>query len=338
MFNRRNIISASAASIVTLCFYDASKAENSKSLQLTGNLSPVHDPCIIKEGDTYHLFNTSHEGDPYGLIHWRTSKDLKTWSHNGALLQTFAPWVKKKLPEAKGIWAPDVSYTNGQFRIYYSVSSFGKNTSFIGMITTPTLDDSSSNFILKDHGIIFSSNATDDFNAIDPSIINDDDGKQYLSFGSFWTGLKLIEIDKTTGKPFSAKPQIISIAKRPPPGAIEAPCIIKRGEYYYLFASFDNCCRGIESTYFTGVGRSKSIKGPYLAKNNKPMMNSNYHIVAWANKTKDRFIGPGGGVIFRDNNTDYFVYHAYDTTKNGLPTLRISPLEWTQDGWPLASL
>ncbi|MEI9904759.1 MAG: arabinan endo-1,5-alpha-L-arabinosidase [Asticcacaulis sp.] len=178
-------------------------------------------------------------------------------------MQAFPDWVMEKLPGTKGAWAPDISYVNGKYLLYYAASLFGKNTSVIGLMTTPTLDIASPDFGWQDEGLVIESVAGDDFNAIDPNHIVDGRGRHWLALGSFWNGLKLIELDPATNKP-KAGAKRIALAQRPRPDAVEGAFLIRRGEYYYLFASYDFCCRGVNSSYYTVVGRARSIKGPYI--------------------------------------------------------------------------
>nr|MDT0666810.1 arabinan endo-1,5-alpha-L-arabinosidase [Micromonospora sp. DSM 115978] len=150
------------------------------------------------------------------------------------------------------VWAPDVSYHNGRVWMYYSASSFGSNRSAIGLATSPTGLPGS----WRDQGVVYRSSSSDDFNAIDPSLFVDPaSGKWWLSFGSHWTGIKMISINPQTGKPSTTDRTRYNLAQRPSPGAVEAPYILARGGYYYLFVSFDACCQGVNSTYRIMVGR-----------------------------------------------------------------------------------
>jgi arabinan endo-1,5-alpha-L-arabinosidase len=303
--------------------------------RLTGDLSPVHDPCIIRDKGTYHLFCTSQLREGKGIIHWRTSPDLVTWTFKGSVVPVIPEWVETAVPGVKGIWAPDVAYFNGRFHIYYSGSTFGSNHSVIGLVTSPTLDTSNPAFGWTDHGKVIGSVKADSYNAIDPNHVETADGRHYLSFGSFWSGLKIIELDPATGKLKKANALPRSIAGRKDPGAIEAPVIIRKGDHYYLFASFDFCCRGVNSTYYTVVGRSKSVEGPYLDRDGTKMKDGGGTIVLHANQdASGRFKGPGHVDILQDGDIEHIVYHAYDSQNGGRPTLRIQRLEW-QDGWPV---
>lgn len=305
--------------------------------RMAGDISPVHDPAIIKQGDTYYLFATTQEKDGGGLIHIRTSKDLANWQRAGAVFPAMPAWTKQAVPGTVGIWAPDVALVDGRYRVYYSVSTFGKNRSAIGLATNATLDPAAPDYAWRDEGLVFASDLRDEYNAIDPNLFVDADGRQWLSFGSFWSGLKMIRIDPATGKQSAEDRKLYALAGRARPGAIEAPFIIARGGWHYLFASFDFCCRGAESSYFTVVGRAKDVTGPYVDHDGKKMLSGAGRVVLHASLDKtNRWRGPGHVAILRNGPTDYIVYHAYDAQKKGAPTLRIQPLGWTADGWPVA--
>jgi arabinan endo-1,5-alpha-L-arabinosidase len=307
--------------------------------RLTGDLVPTHDPVIAREGDTYHVFSTGHGKR---LIETRTSKDLVSWTAGDPIFTALPAWAKEAIPGSDGMWAPDISYVNGRYRLYYSVSTFGSNRSAIGLATSPTLDPKAKNYAWRDEGLVVMSTKDDDYNAIDPNFIIDREGRHWLSLGSFWTGIKLFELDTKTGKPKDAKAKPVSIARRPAPvggpAPVEAPFIVDHGGYYWLMVSYDYCCKGVNSTYYTVMGRSKAITGPYLGKDGSPLMEGGGTIFLRADlQEQQRFRGPGhAGWLHDRDGKDYVVYHAYDKQANGAPTLRIAPVIWGADGWPQA--
>ncbi|EGF92888.1 endo-a1,5-arabinanase [Asticcacaulis biprosthecium C19] len=301
-----------------------------RAKDLSGDLAPVHDPCIIKDKAVYHLFSTSQlrEG---GLIVWRTSPDMVTWTLKGHVLREFPKWVTDAVPGTRGAWAPDIAFVNGRFHLYYSASTFGSNRSVIGLLTSPTLDTSDPAFGWKDEGLVVESDAHNRYNAIDSNYLIAADGKHWISFGSFWSGIQLHEADPKTGKPKNRLKKPKNIASRPMPGAVEAPVIIRRGALYYLFASYDFCCKGVDSTYYTVVGRSAGVDGPYIDDTGAKLLDGGGRTVLQAD---DRWKGPGHCAVFEDEGVHYIVYHAYDGQAGGRPTLRIQALNWTEDGWP----
>ncbi|QYE32995.1 arabinan endo-1,5-alpha-L-arabinosidase (plasmid) [Polymorphobacter sp. PAMC 29334] len=303
--------------------------------EMLGNVTPVHDPAIIKAGDTYYVFSTGQAADATGVIPIRSSKDLVNWTLSGKVFDAIPSWATEQIRGVKGLWAPDISQIGATYRLYYSASTFGSNRSAIGLATATTLDPTAPGYGWKDQGIVVSSDRKDDYNAIDPALFVDTDGSQWMVFGSFWTGIKLVRIDPATGKASTTDPAVHALARRGRPDAIEAPYLVHRGDYYYLFASFDFCCKGAASTYYTAVGRSKAVTGPYVDYVGKPMLDGFAQIVLHGDldKTK-RWKGPGGGTVLHDGDKWYIVHHAYDAQNKGIPTLQVTPIGWTADGWP----
>ena len=291
-----------------------------------GDITFVHDPCIVKCGDAYYIFST---GDRLAV---RRSHDLVKWEAIGSVFNAIPGWGKTKVPGVTNIWAPDIFYHKGTYYLYYSLSTFGSNRSCIGLATNVTLDPDAPGYAWADQGQVFQSNPDkDNFNAIDPNIVMDDAGKIWMSFGSFWGGIKLIELDSTTWKPKSDR--LYAIASRSGVNAIEAPFIIRKNGYYYLFVSFDYCCRGAESTYKIMLGRSDRITGPYQDKFGRSMLAGGGHCVL---SGSDRWRGPGHCAVLLEGDSSWLVHHAYDAENNGVATLRIRPLSWDKEGWPSA--
>lgn len=154
--------------------------------------TPVHDPVMIKQDNTYYLFCTG-----FGISVF-SSNDMKNWKAEKPVFANAPQWAADAIPGFKGhIWAPDISYQNGQYYIYYAVSAFGKNTSAIGVATTKSLNPASPDFKWTDHGkVIQSVPGRDMWNAIDPNLITDENNTPWLVFGSFWNGMKLVKLDK----------------------------------------------------------------------------------------------------------------------------------------------
>jgi arabinan endo-1,5-alpha-L-arabinosidase len=200
----------------------------------------------------------------------------------------------------------------------------------MGHATRAALDTGS----WEDQGEVICSNVgtNDNWNAIDPNLVIDLAGQTWLSFGSFWSGIKMIRIDPTTGAREGT--DLIALANRPNAGgALEAPFIVRRCGYYYLFVSWDRCCQGSNSTYNIRVGRSTNVEGPYEDKAGTAMSNGGGTLLV---EGDSRWRGPGhNAVIFRGTSA-YNFYHSYDTNSNGRVTLRISELVWDQDGWPIS--
>ena len=308
--------------------------------------TPMHDPVMIKQGDTYYLFCTG-----FGVVVW-SSKDLQSWRKEKPVFDAPPQWAVEAVPGFKGhIWAPDVAYHKGWYYLYYSISAFGKNTSCIGLAVNKTLDTTSKDYKWIDKGkVIQSYPGKTAWNAIDPNLVFDKKGTPYLSFGSFWEGLKLVQLQKDL-KTLSEDPdKLLTIASRKkdptapnPPSiddnpkdaggnAIEAPFIFKRGGYYYLFASVDYCCKGINSTYKMIVGRSKNIRGPYLDSAGVRMDRAGGTLVMEGNKD---WFGVGHNAVYTFDGRDYLIFHGYDAKDEGKSKLRIETLKWDAQGWPV---
>ncbi len=300
----------------------------------------VHDPVMIRQNGTYYLFSTG-----YGISVF-SSPDMKNWKREKPVFATPPEWAVATVPDYKGhTWAPDIAFRNGVYYLYYSVSSFGKNTSAIGVATNTTLNPEDPSFKWVDHGKVLQSvPGRDEWNAIDPNLIFNEEGQPWLTFGSFWNGIKLVKLDK--GLKEVAQPEHwYTIAARPEGNpeiqgqengrnAIEAPFIFKKDNSYYLFVSFDYCCKGENSTYKMVVGRADNLVGPYLDKAGKYMVDGGGTLVLEGNRD---WHGVGHNSVYNFDGTDYLVFHGYDAADEGKPKLRIEKLEWTPDGWPVVA-
>ena len=239
------------------------------------------------------------------------------------------------------IWAHDIFFKDGTYYLYFSVSSFAKNTSAIGVATNTTLDADDPDYNWKDHGIVVQSVPNRDmWNAIDPNVIEDEDGIVWMSFGSFWDGLKLVKMDEDLTK--VAQPEVWhTIARRersfklpdtdPGDAALEAPFIFKKNGYYYQFLSWDLCCRGEKSTYKIVVGRSKEVTGPYVDREGKPLNEGGGTLLVEGN---ENWYGAGHNSTYTFDGTDYMFFHAYDANDKGAPKLKVAELEWDEEKWP----
>jgi len=302
---------------------------------LSINETIVHDPVMIEQDGTYYLFCTGKG------ISMFSSKDMTNWTKLDKVFDAAPQWVSKVVPNFDNhIWAPDVSFHNGQYYLYYSVSAFAKNTSAIGVATNKTLNPADKNYKWEDHGIVIQSVPNRDlWNAIDPNLIYDENNTPWLTFGSFWNGLKMVKLKADLLAP--AEPEEwYTVARRertfkledkdPGDAALEAPFIFKKNDYYYLFLSWDYCCRGENSTYKVVVGRSKTVQGPYLDATGKSLFEGGGTLVIEGNKN---WAGVGHNSTYTFKGKDYMVFHAYDVAQRGAPKLKIKEVKW-ENGWP----
>lgn len=299
----------------------------------------VHDPVMIKQDSLYYIFCTGR-----GITVW-SSADRLNWKREKPVFAASPAWVTQVVPKNRpgDFWAPDISYHNGRYYLFYAVSVFGKNTSAIGLATNKTLHTGSPDFKWEDHGeVIRSIPGQDHFNAIDPNLIRDEKDVPWLAFGSFWDGIKLVKLSSDLKSAAQPKPwpTIASRSNHPKnvndsvagANAIEGPFIFKHAGYYYLFVSWDYCCRGPKSNYKMMVGRSGTVNGPYLDRNGADMANGGGTLVLAGDKD---WYGVGHNAVCTFDGVDYLVFHAYDAADNGRSKLRIEPLLWDKDGWPV---
>ncbi|MFD7130322.1 arabinan endo-1,5-alpha-L-arabinosidase [Streptomyces sp. NPDC059894] len=281
----------------------------------------IHDPTVshLKSGQ-YVAYSTG------GIIGARLSDDGTQWDDAGnAFAEPPSWWYEYN--ETGDPWAPDLSYRAGRYWLYYAVSSWGTNHSAIGVATSP----SGLPGTWTDQGKVFTSETTDTWNAIDPALIQAD-GKLWMAFGSYWTGIRMVELNPKTGKAVTGA-TVHHLATRPDaPYAVEGPYIVKHGRYYYLFASYDACCSGVNSTYKIKVGRSASVTGPYVDSTGKALLEGGGDLVL---EGHGRFIGTGGQSVFRDKGGDWLAYHYYDAEDEGTPKLGLNELSWQKNGWPV---
>jgi len=310
-----------------------------RNLPFVTDTPMVHDPVMAYEDSTYYLFATGMG------IQKMTSKDRKNWTvHSEPVMSVIPKWTHDSVPGFRNhVWAPDIIQWHGRWWLAYSCSTFGKNGSAIGLLSCRSLSQG----LWNDEGCIVSSkDKRDNWNAIDPNFVIDDQDQPWLVWGSFWDGIQLVRLDTAMHMAKEEKPR--TIARRYAPGfkpsepnptskfagpnAIEAPFVFKHGGYYYLFVSWDYCCRGSKSNYRVAVGRSQHVAGPYLDKEGKDMTQGGGTLFLEGDKTE--FEAAGHCAVYHFGDEDLFICHGYSVTQNGTSVLIQRPVSWTADGWP----
>lgn len=285
--------------------------------KVMGGMTEMHDPTLIKVGNTWYAAGTGLNENGMRLI--KSTDNMATWSRMVNLFVTPLSWWGNYVPDHEpNQWAPHITYYGGRYWVYYSVSKFGSRVSMIGLVSTTNIETGP----WRDDGHVINSVGSSAFNAIDPSVTYDANGKPWLTFGSFDNGINLVKLDPATMKPTGS---LYNIASGNP---LEGNNLTFHDGYYYLFASRGYCCQGVNSSYRMIYGRSTSITGPYLDKNGINMKNYGGSVL---DAGDDRYLSPGGQDLYNNN---LMVYHTYDANNNGRPTMRINDVYWDSKGWP----
>src|SRR6185312_8698765 len=236
--------------LVTMQFFRADRAA-----ALTGEVH-MHDPSTVVRCDgRYYVFSTGR-GIPIF-----SSNDGWTWERSGKVFDQVPESVHAVVPLNKDalVWAPDIIHHNGEYYLYYSISSWGSNVSAVGLMTNPTLNQKDARYRWTDRGLVVNSVKGENLNAIDPGVMEAPDHTLWLTYGSYIGNVQLVQLDPKTG---------LRIAKDSPTYILssesEASDIIYHDGFYYLFVNRGSCCRKKDSTYNIRMGRSKTVTGPYL--------------------------------------------------------------------------
>ncbi|OAS86937.1 LamG-like jellyroll fold domain-containing protein [Metabacillus litoralis] len=388
----------------------------------------VHDPSIIKDGDTYYVFGSHIEA--------AKSKDLKSWTSfaNGYttpgnviygdlsknLAGSFA-WAGENDSDSKGgyaVWAPDVFWnkdyvnedgTKGAYMTYYSASStyirsaigyavskniegpykdvdtivysgFTKNeeydanskvnkkwtnTNINKLIENGTLTGPRSDWF-NSNGSYANSNFP---NAIDANLFYDEDGKLWMTYGSWSGGIFMLEIDKTTGQAIYPGEDGATDDGRLVDRYFgtkiaggygksgEGPYIVydKNTGYYYLYVTYG--WLGADGGYNMRLFRSTSPDGPYVDAEGKNAVlpgnvdHSPYGMKLMGNFLFERKVGdPGTGIgygylspghnsVYYDSETgqQFLVFHTRFPETGEMHELRIHQMFMNKDGWPVVA-
>jgi len=302
-FLKTNIKLQTSLIIFTLIFYTSAFPQEGEPY--------IHDPSTIVFCDgKYYTFGTGGGG----LI----SEDGWKW-HSGAI-------------RPGGGLAPDAIKIGDRYYIAYAKGGgglSGGHASNIYVMWTKTLDPNSPDFGFKDETIVASSDGEEDCDAIDPAFLLDSaTGRLWLSYGTYFGFIKLIELDPKTGKRIEGN-EPIDIAID-----CEATAMMYRDGWYYLLGTHGTCCDGPNSTYNIRVGRSRKVTGPYVDNMGIPMLRGGGKLLIAAD---ERFVGPGhfGLIDLGDGVQKFSCHFEADLEKSGLSVLAIRPLLW-KDGWPVA--
>jgi len=270
----------------------------------------IHDPSTIMECDgKYYTFGTGGGG----LI----SEDGWTW--NGGAVRP------------GGGAAPDAIKIGDRYLIAYGSTGGGLGGGHDGKINTmwnKTLDPKSPDFKFSESNVVASSSNMEDCDAIDPGLLLDPtDGRLWMSYGTYFGFIRLVELDPKTGKRVEGN-KAINIAID-----CEATDLMYQDGWYYLLGTHGTCCDGANSTYNIVVGRSKKVTGPYLDNVGRDMIQGGGKMVLAAG---GRVAGMGhfGRLVLGDGVQKMSCHYEADLDRSGRSVLGIRPLIW-KNGWPI---
>ena len=296
---KKNILIASIAMLA---------AVNSAEAQI-GN-PYIHDPSTIMECEgKFYTFGTGGGG----LI----SPDGYTWD-SGAV-------------RPGGGAAPDAIKIGDRYLVAYGATGGGLGGGHAGIIYTmwnKTLDPKSPDFKYSEPNLVAQSEYDEDCDAIDPSLLMGPDGRLWMSYGTYFGFIRLVELDPATGKRVEGN-KAIDIAID-----CEASALIYRNGWYYLLGTHGTCCDGVNSTYNIVVGRSRNVTGPYIDNVGRDMLKGGGKMVLAAG---GRLIGAGhfGRYIVEEGVEKMSCHFEADMDRSGRSVLNVRPLVWKND-WPVA--
>ena len=288
------------------------------SIVLTGNLLAqigkpfIHDPSTIMECDgKYYTFGTRGGG----LI----SEDGWTWN-SGAV-------------RPGGGAAPDAIKIGDRYLIVYGSTGGGLGGGHDGKINTmwnKTLDPNSPDFKYTESIVVAESKNMEDNDAIDPGLLLDPtDGRLWLSYGTYFGFIRLIELDPKTGDRVKGN-KAIDIAID-----CEATDLEYRDGWYYLLGTHGTCCDGANSTYNIVVGRSKKVTGPYLDNMGRDMLKGGGKMVISSGGGRVNGAGHFGRTVLENGVEKMSLHYEADLDQSGRSVLGIRPILW-KNGWPVA--
>lgn len=298
------------------------------------------DPAVLRAGDGYYYaYATQGEvGGSMVNIQIARSRDLVAWERVGDALPDKPEWASR----TQDFWAPDVSFHNGRYVLYYSAKP------------DAALSDPERGLCLavataaQPQGPFIDSGAPllcgEGFVNIDPFAFDDPaTGKRLLYWGSGFQPIKVQELapDGLAFAPGSQATDLVAVIARDDPDnyqrLVEGAWVIERSGWYYLFYSGDNCC-GPKAHYAVMVARSRSATGPYETLGDATGAANSVIL-----EKRGRWLAPGHNSIVADaKGQDWIVYHAVDTRRprdkpedeiNSRRVMLVDAINW-QDGWP----
>lgn len=272
------------------------------------------DPSVIRVGERdFFAVTTSTEWAPYFPVFH--SRDLVQWNRIGAVFGDRPDWATGQF------WAPELSYRDGRFYVYYTARK-KKGPLSIAVATAthpagPWTDHGP--LVGQQNGSIDATTAVCDGR---PWLVWKEDGNALGRATTLWCQRLSDDGLSLTGP---AHALMVNDAAWED-NVIEAPCVLERDGWYYLFYSGNRCC-GETCRYAVGVARARSITGPWTKCERNPIMAGNA-----------AFRGPGhGSVVTTHDRRTFYLYHAYANVAGATTVGRemmLDEIAWESDGWP----
>lgn len=308
------------------------------------------DPSLIKGDDGYFYMYSSEKYSGQGIPVWR-SADLVEWEQITSIFAQRPENVTYTF-----LWAPEIAKVGDKYVLFYANAEYGNEASTQICVATsdhPYGPFTNNKILVRAHDSNYGAINANVDNCIDPSLFRDDDGKNYLIWGS-WKGIYYIELDEacTSIKSGASKQNLPLLSGNYGDWKyVEAPMIYKKNGYYYLICSkgqtvnADNA-NGI--TYKLVVARSTSLHGTYLNFNNQDAFGSRYtttYALSDLLQKNDYVLGPGhcSQIFLDEEGTEYIAYHGYSKTDGnwdypGPRKLFIDKVKWhvwnSGEPWP----
>lgn len=282
------------------------------------------DPDVIRADDgCFYLYATEHStSDPMMKNSpVMRSKDLVHWERVGSLFTDDThPQITDE--EGAGIWAPTVNRIGDNYVIYYSQP--GRN--YKHAIGVATSKNPAGPF--EDRGKLIDSNEQGVDISIDAFLYQEEDGRNYLFWGSF----RNISVIELTADGLAIKEG--AVRKEVAGGQYEASYVVKKFGYYYLIVSTGDYSKN--GTYSLVAGRSKNLLGPYVDKAGEDMMAVKHEMMLKGNPD-NFFSSPGhcSRIITDDAGQEWILYHAYRHDMD-YRCLMLDRVTWV-DEWPVVN-
>lgn len=290
---------------ISLFFVSYLKAQ---TLVLPGDFP---DPSVTKSGSSYWATATTSNWAP--LFPLLESKDLIQWELKGHVFQELPQWADYYF------WAPEISFENGKYYVYYSAHKRGGNL----CIAVASADNPEGPY--TDHGPLMCQEA----GSIDAWPMRDKNGKLYLIWKEDGNSVKLptpiwaMEMDESRKKLIGEKKELFRNDAKWEGNLVEGVSMIRHGDYFYAFYAGAGCC-GRACSYGIGVARAKDLLGPWEKYDGNPLI-----------ATTEEWKCPGHGTPVVKDDKFYFLYHAYDKESNVYAGRQgvLSEFTFTKDGW-----